>query len=283
MKIYWFIEKYVFSEYEDKLSKQIENLGMNSYLYDGDDEPKDLIKKHKLSEKDIVIFHSSIQDGLKVSRLPVYPGVWFTKDNYHSYKWLGMYGNDLLNSKYLMIGLNDVVRQKNILSGFGTKYLFIRPSDGMKTFPGQLINLDDLENEINTLTQCYGGIDMSTLVFISGNKDYEMENEYRFVIIDGEVISGAEYMNKENRKKWEAIWNKKCYNQEAINFAKRMVDKYQPDKAFTLDICKLSDGRYKVIEVNSFNCASLYGCDLENVVLAATNLAIDEHRDFWNL
>ena len=32
MKVYWFIEKHVFSEYEDKPSNLIKDLGMNSYL-----------------------------------------------------------------------------------------------------------------------------------------------------------------------------------------------------------------------------------------------------------
>ena len=278
--IKWFIEKHMFSEYEEKLISIIRDKGMSVVLYE-DTEPNNVIVKSNLLEDDIVIFHCSLQDGSKVLRTPVYPGVWLTKENYECYKWMGYYGDNLLNSEYLMMGLNDVIRNKHKLKDFGTDKIFIRPSDGLKTFPGQVITLNNLEEDISVLSKCYGGISMETLIIVAPDKSSLMKDECRFVVVNGEVITGARYMDAQRRKDWTAIWDNTCSDLGATVFAQNMTNLYQPDTAFTLDVCRLSNGEYKVIEINSFNCASLYGSDLEKVVTSVSKAAIKEHQDIW--
>lgn len=292
MKINWIIDKYLFDEYESKLVDAITASGANMCFYD---EMRccsfqDWVTKC-FKQDEIVIFHGSLQHGRQISHLPLYPGVFFTNiDNYECYKYYGYYGNNLLNNKYLMMGLNDVVRQKsNIMQmipsyGFadrGQEYkIFIRPSNGYKTFAGQLISVNNIEKEIQSIKNSYGGVDPDTLVLLSSVQN--IKEEYRFVIVNGKVITGSLYMDELNRKDLKPYYDRPICDGEAFTFATKMASIYQPDKAFTIDVCKTDNGVYKLLEINSFNCASMYGADYGKVVEAVNKLAIDEYNEIFN-
>ena len=89
------------------------------------------------------------------------------------------------------------------------------------------------------------------------------------------------YIDDNNRKEWSAYWDKQCEDELATEFAKNMIPLYQPDKAYTLDVCKVKAGGYKLIEINSFFCASWYGNDLTKIVKAVNELCIDEYNDVY--
>jgi len=131
------------------------------------------------------------------------------------------------------------------------------------------------------LLQSYGGIDTESLILVSGLKD--IKEEYRFIVIDGEVISGSLYMDEENMGTYKAHYDKICTDQDATDFANEVVKLYQPDKAFTIDLCKTKNGEYKLLEINSFNCASMYGNDYDAVVDAVNKLAIKEYKDLFEI
>ena len=281
-KVNWIIDKYIFDEYEDRLSTAIKNSGMNVLFFDDAKgiSIDNFIKSKFNSIDDIVIFHGSLQHGKRVSNTPVYPGIYLTLDNYECFKYYGYFGDNLLNSNYLMMGLNDVLRNKNrIFDTFKTDFIFIRPSNGFKSFPGQTLPKENFEFEFNVLSKSYGGLELDTLVVISPIQ--ENEEEYRFIVIDNEVVSGSLYMDRNNRKEWSAYYDKLCEDQTAFDFAIKMSKIYQPDRAFAIDVCKLSSGEYKMIELNSFFCASMYGNDYEKVVNAVNNLCISDFNDIF--
>lgn len=291
-KINWVVDKYLFDEYEEQLTHAIELSGAVVHFYD------DLCGKpfkewitEKFTEKDIVIFHGSLQHGKQLSHLPIYPGTFMTIDNYECYKYYGYYGDNLLNSKYMMMGLNDVVRRKQeiqfqLVPARGYPYrldntFFIRPSNGYKSFAGQLMVWGKIEEEINVLLQSYGGVEPDTLVLLSNTQ--KIEEEYRFIVIDGKVISGSTYFDSENIGTFKPHYDKICTDVKAIDFADQMVKLYQPDKAFTIDVCKRDDGEYKLLEINSFNCASMYGNSHLRVVNAINKLALKEYNDLFEI
>jgi hypothetical protein len=185
-----------------------------------------------------------------------------------------------------MMGLNDVIRNKEKIFSYFDKYnhghgkIFIRPSDGFKSFAGQLLSYDNFEQEFSVLTQSYGGINMDSIVLISGLKN--ILEEYRFVIVNGKVISGTTYFDSENVGTLNPHYNKICTDENAIKFVNDVVKLYQPDKAFTIDVCK-SDGEYKLLEIGSFNCASMYGNDYDKIVNSINELAINEYNDLFEI
>jgi len=292
-KINWVIDKYLFDEYEDRLSTAIINSGSNVHFYDDlcGKSFKDWIT-NKFTQEDIVIFHGSLQHGRQLTHLPIYPGMFMTIDNYECYKYYGYYGDYLLNAKYMMMGVNDVVRNKINIVKFITekqypigedmyKRFFIRPSNGYKTFTGQLMTPVKLEQEIDVLLKSYGGVSPETLVLLSSEK--ELSEEYRFIVVDGKVISGSLYMDEDNIGSFKAYYNKSINSGKAYDFAVEMSKLHMPDKAYTIDVCKTKDSEYKLLEINSFNCASMYGADYDVVVKAVNELSIKEYNDLFEI
>ena len=284
-KVKWIIDKYIFEEYEDKLATSIKNSGSDIYFYD---EMKNLTFKEfidkNFTEKDVVVYHGSLQHGRTISHMPIYPATFMTIDNYECYKYYGWFGDNLLNSEYTMMGLNDVLRNKNnIIGTYGRAFkgLFIRPSNGYKSFPGQLLDIQGFEESYNLLIKSYDGLDMDTLVLISSAQD--IKEEYRFIVVDGEVVSGALYMDEKNMGTYKPYFDKECNDLVAFEFARKMTKLYQPDKAYTIDVCKDMSGVYKLLEINSFNCASMYGCNYDKVVEATNKLAIKEYEDLFEI
>jgi len=279
-KVNWIIDKYIFEDYEDKLATAILNSGSNLLFYDDlmSITIGEFLIKKKLTESDIIFFHGSLQHGRRVNKLPYYPGIYLTLENYECYKYYGYFGDNLLNSNYKMMGLNDVLRNKGRIFGdFGTDSIFIRPSDGFKSFPGQTLPFKNFDQEFNILTKSYGGLETDILSVVSPVKD--IVEEYRFIVIDGKVISGSLYMDRNNRKEWKAYYDKICEDQKAFDFAVEMSKIYQPDRMYTIDVCKLSNDEYKMIELNSFCCASMYGNDYDKVVNAVNELCISDFND----
>ena len=78
-KVNWIIDKHIFDEYEDKLATAIKNSGADVYFYD---ELKNLTFKEFLernfTEKDIVVYHGSLQHGRTISNMPIYPATFMT-------------------------------------------------------------------------------------------------------------------------------------------------------------------------------------------------------------
>lgn len=280
-KVKWIIDKDMFSEYEDRLVAAIKNSGNDVIFYDDlkNDNIEDFLKK-KFIIDDILIFHGSLQHGRGVARTSYYPGIYLTLENYECYKYYGYFGYLLLNYDYLMMGLNDVLRQKDfIFETFGTDKIFIRPSNGYKSFPGQILPKENFEFELDVLKKSYGGLDLDQLVLVSPIQ--EIDEEYRFIVVDGKVVSGSLYMDKNNRKSWSAYYDRLCEDKKAFEFAEQLVKLYQPDKAYTLDVCKLPSGEYKMLEVNSFCCGSMYGNDYEKVVNAVNELCLQDFNEIY--
>lgn len=290
-KVNWIIDKFVFDDYEEKLETAIKNSGHNVLFYDDldfENLTEFFNKKFEWKEKNwnesisnpIIIYHGLYQNAKQIDKFAYYPGIYLTLPNYECFKYYGLFGDNLLNSNYFMMGLNDVLRNKNkFFDTFKTDGIFIRPSDGFKSFPGQILPKENFDFEFNVFLQSYGGLDTDTLVVISAIQD--IEEEYRFIVIDDVIVSGSLYMDKNNRSSHCAYYDKLCTDQSAWDFAVEMSKIYQPDKAYVIDVCKLSNGEYKMIELNSFCCGSMYGNDYDKVVEAVNNLCIKDFEDVY--
>lgn len=283
MKKVWLVEKYIFSDYEKELADTIKSYGFDCHVFDDTDRNFDFNKtiKNKYNENDCVIFYGSLQVGRQIyNRTNLIPGVFLNIDNYDCNKYYGYYGNELVNNDYLFFGLNDIKRNINkIFEYFKTTNIFIRPSNGYKSFTGQLISKDNFNSEFEILCKSYGGLDLNQLVLVSSQK--KILEESRFIIFNknnkNEIIDGNKYMIN-----GELVKNR-ILDQKALEYVHKIKDMYTPDKAFTIDIAKLEDNTYKILEIGSFCCASWYNADIDKIVKETNNLIIEEYNDYWNL
>lgn len=277
IQVQWIVEKNLFPEYEEKMVSTIIESGMDCYFFDDSDFDFNLIDKlkSKYTDKDATIFYGSLQNGQKIlKQTNLNPGVYLTMNNYECFNYYGRFGKELMNENYMMLGLNDLYRLKDkLIKKFKNKF-FIRPSNGYKSFPGQIIDCEEFDRDYHTLIQSYGGLDMSQLIVLSPYKD--ITNESRFAIIGGEIVDGCIYMIDGDKI------TEKLFDGLAFDYVNKIKHLYHPDDAYTLDIAfNERTKQYKVLEINSLCCASLYQMDLDKIVNSMNRIVEKTYNDYW--
>ena len=89
-----------------------------------------------------------------------------------------------------------------------------------------------------------------------------IEEEWRVVVVDGEIISICQYaLTGKTEIKHDNI------PRSAIKYSKNIIKTFQSrlPEIFIMDICKLSE-KFKIVEFNLFNASNLYNCNRINVL-----------------
>lgn len=285
LKVNWVVEKYMFENYEEHLVQVIKDTGHNCLLVD-DTNLKfdfDVEIKNKFKKNDCVLFYGSLQRGRQMLRdTPYIPGVFLTIDNYECYRYYKHYGNELVNNDYCLFSLGDLFRdviRQHIFEFFVTTKVFVRPSNGYKTFTGQLISKENWVEELDVLCKSYGGLDLDTLVLVADRQRIREEN--RFIVVNengkNRIIDGNTYMID------QIPVNVRLVDEKALEYANTIVNNYTPDPAFTVDIAKMDGGQYKILEIGSFCCAGWYNANLPLVVDEINKLVINEYNNYYNI
>lgn len=143
---------------------------------------------------------------------------------------------------------------------------FCRPTKDTKIFSGGTFTRDSYnewvedskkDNQIEKGTLEY--IRSLTPLLVAPLKDY-IQQEIRCWVVDGEIVTMSQY--KIGRR---VVYQNHDNNEEALIFAKNLVRKYQPAKAFVLDICLYQD-EYYVVEVNCINCSGFYDGNMSKLI-----------------
>lgn len=163
---------------------------------------------------------------------------------------------------------NQVLNHDAIVGKFGEidpswDEFFIRPTHDGKEFAGtvetrqrfrdwqlRVVELG-LQNTVSTL-----GFD--TEVLCASLK--RIDQEYRFFIVNGKVSTGSRYKLGKRVVYEEAYEHDEAVAQTfADQLAHRIPFPYVLDLSYT-------DGEWKVIELNTMNCAGFYACDVQKLV-----------------
>jgi hypothetical protein len=121
----------------------------------------------------------------------------------------------------------------------------------------------------------YGGIEKDQLVLLSSQKHVIEEHRFMISNINGKnnIIDGNLYMFDGN------LINERIVDKHAYNYVKKVLNKYTPDKLFTIDIAKTNDNKYKVLEIGTLSCASWYNADLDKIVKEVNKICEIEKQD----
>lgn len=189
------------------------------------------------------------------------PGT-FTNNSHSFDRWAEGYRGFLLNEDATIHPFGSVPKF--------TDKRFIRPLADSKVFAGMVIDGDDFEqwqaatlelkDEFSTLTA-------DTPVLIASEK--EVEREYRFFVVDKQVITGSQYKEWNYTRKRRIDPANSLSDKGALKFASEMVARWQPARHFVIDVCQVGlMGDFKVVEINSLTSAGFYDCDMPAVVKA---------------
>jgi len=176
----------------------------------------------------------------------------------------------MANYNHVFTTFKDFIHRKEFFyDTFNTNKVFIRPNSGLKTFTGLPVHLDEFDYEINTLRQLKQVSD-DVLILVSNCK--KIAEEYRFFIVNREVITGSQY------KLNDELNVKVGYAQEAYEVALEMAtNAWQPDIAYACDV-GIVNGEPKIIELNSFSSSGFYACDIPTIISAIDKVAVMEYN-----
>lgn len=191
------------------------------------------------------------------------PGI-FTNDNFTYEVWSKEYEGYVLNDDAKVTSFDDAYHVQGISID---EEVFIRPCKDGKEFAGLITRMDDFlkwrMRVLNLEEEGYTTVTKDTMIMIAPLK--KIEREYRFFVVDGKVITGSQY------KIGSRVTTAECTEDSVIKFAQKMVDIWQPDIAFVIDIAMTPDG-FKVIEINCLNGAGFYACNMPKVADAVERL-----------
>ena len=182
----------------------------------------------------------------------------FNNENFTFEKWRQAWGENLLNFDAIVTTVGKVTPIWN--------EFFIRPVEDTKSFSGMVVTWDEWSKWINgvlELNDCWNVKNDTGVMFCPLKKIY---TETRFFVVDGKLITWSEY-----KLGVEVHYSRKMVSQNVIDYAQKMVDIWQPSRAFVIDIAETPEGM-KVVEINCFNSAGFYDCDVAKIVEAVEGM-----------
>ncbi len=180
----------------------------------------------------------------------------FINENYEFSKWVSGWGSEnLLNGDAVQDKLKNIIDK----IPHNVKNIFARPAEDTKSFNGTLFERDNLIywlNKVNDEADRFG-LNGDTEIVIASEKN--IEAEYRLFVVDGQVVSGSLY-----RIRGQVVTSENI-EQQAMDYAYKMLDIWQPDRAFVFDIA-ITDNGPKIIEINNINSSGFYKSDISSIV-----------------
>lgn len=179
------------------------------------------------------------------------PGVWDLEPH--------TYADCCVNWQWEMLNYEaSMIKLKNIFSYVqDNNHYFIRPNGDNKYFSGGVKSSSDIEYIHKCVAnlkedEIYYGLNMDTDIII--NEVMDIYSEYRNWIIDGQLITSSLY-----KMGAKVIYSDEV-DSEVTDYVKKMVDIWQPERAFVIDVAKTEMGM-RIVEINTLNAAGFYAGD----------------------
>lgn len=204
---------------------------------------------------DPVFICGSYSLALASKKMGLVPGAFVSSD-LNLISCLKSWGHEMLNSSAQIGTIDELVPTYDVF--------FARPVLDAKSFSGTVFKKDDYMEWVGKLRNLgESTLPLTTEVLLCPIK--EIWAEYRFFVVDGKVVTGSLY------KRGNTVLYDSFVPPEVLSYAQQMVDLWQPDLCFVLDVADTPIG-YKIIEVNNINSAGFYAVDMFKLVVAIEEL-----------
>jgi len=212
--------------------------------------------EHVTNRKDVFVFGS-----LKLARLSPkygwYPGAFITKN--HDYEvYSKHYKDNLLNYDSKVVDFGDDIK-------WDGEYQFMRPSLDTKSFTGKVYTKDEWSEFKDRMLSHPEDTTIRPDTKIQVASPKNITQEVRCWVVDGEIVTQSTY-----RRGTFLVYDN-IVDDDAIEFAKSMVDLYQLGETFVIDVC-LTDNGWKIVECGSTSCAGFYDADMQKIIMALEDI-----------
>ncbi len=216
----------------------------------------------------------------QLNKVPWVPGCFANFKNFDCANYYSYYGKYMSNNDYFILPLAEFDRRADVVRDMlNTKFLFVRPCNGFKTFGGHVVYE---QKDIDYLTQKYPA---NLLVLISSKKI--LNSEYRVFVAGDKIITGSKYKSGTNvdylqmhdPETIEGQFSQEAETQKTIyRFVNKVLGeiKYRPDPIFTIDVGMHDVIGPRILELSSFSCSGWYESDINKLVKVGSELAMNE-------
>lgn len=261
MAITWVVEPNAFSKTYETFLDAIDREGHSRILWDDDWWCSGRAPASQPSE--VRIFHGSLGNAHRIAvELAWSPGAYCATDEFRCSRWYDRASSWLAHEKWATSTAQELVDSPETVAGAFAKddQVFIRPDSCLKPFAGRVCNLTGI-----TLEHLDFGFyfdDPMTPVVIAPVQ--EIGREWRFVVVDQVVVAGSAY---------DAATRTSASGVAPSEKAQEIASALQaPEPVYVLDICETNSG-LKLLELNPFSGADLYGCDPGAIVRSVSRAA----------
>jgi hypothetical protein len=195
---------------------------------------------------------------------PLVPGVWYEPERFAWGAVHAGYGEALLNVGCRVCTIAEFLAE----GGDQEEAIFLRVADDSKRVPGAVNARWGWRRKLRQYLGWENGPVPETLLQVA--RPCEIEAEYRTFVARGSVIAASSH-RQGGRYDVDAP-----VPEWVTGFAGEMARRYAPAPVFVLDVADTPDGP-RVVEVGCANCAGIYGCNPEAIVLALTDEAAREY------
>lgn len=211
--------------------------------------------------EEAVVFHGSLGNADRIRReLPWRPGAFCDAAAFEYGRWAPAVRRWLVNEAWVATtaaALAADPRGVAAQAGAGAA-IFVRPSSALKPFAGRVLAVSAVS--LAALDHGFYYEDAQTGVIVAPVR--RIGQEWRLVIAGGEVVCASGYV-AEGRRALEV-----AAPEAVVRFAAAVVGSLPPlDPIFVMDVAEV-EGALRLMEVNPFSGADLYGCDRRAVVAA---------------
>lgn len=302
MKVKWLLEKDVFEDnLTERMISEIKFQGMEAHVVPYVPFDDDLVDRcSKLfDEGDCVVFYGSLNFGKKLQATSWCPGVYLDEKEFECTSYYPAIGDLLIHYKdFMMLPYGTLYDMKDMLFDRLGFTIFIRPNSGTKEFTGFVTTPTKFDERVKLA----GFYDVEPNLLCLAAKAHELNREWRFVVVNGKVISGSLYRAwgeyhcddpqspdyvlshsfKHDKELHEVGAHRDEGENKAWEVAQQAADRANHrDRAWTVDVCETKDREVKVLEIGCFSCAGLYANNLRRVIKEVSKAALEEWKEIY--
>jgi len=264
MKITWILEEQAFLETHAAMRAAVLQSGHNVVEWTDDwlnNEPAP-----KLNDGPVV-FHGSLGNAATIrEKFPWEPGAFCDVQKFNASHILPLLGEHSVHQGWFLLTVRELTADPDqaLTHLDSPTEFFVRPDSPLKPFSGRVLKADAVT--LRALDFGFYYEDDSLPVIIAPVR--RIGREWRFVVVDGNVIAGCEY-EASNRSGID-----QSENSSARIFAQSIAASIpSPEAAYVLDVCE-ADGELRVMELNPFSGADLYTCNRPTIVDAVNQVLL---------
>lgn len=184
-------------------------------------------------------------------------GLFFDNNNFSPSLYVKKFGKEFLNWGMEVFTLQELPTHR-----YGAyDRVFVRSNDDSKSISGGVILYKDLldvrDNAALSDSSYISGDLFCSQSEICVSSVKEIYNEYRVIVSDNQIVGYSRYRPSPSV----------LVPEEVLDYAKKVIDIWQPHRAFVIDIAYTPEG-FKVIECNCVNASGWYAADYKSILSA---------------